>query len=179
MTWIQIILAITLVIISFAGVLVQIAGLPGTWLILLLAVGTTATETLLPLGSAPLFSWWTLLALALLTVAAEVVEFLAAAAGAKTGGASKRGMTGAVVGGLIGAIVGTLTILIPVVGSVLGAGIGAALGAITGELSVGGKQLRDTMKPAAGAVAGRIAGTLAKAAFAVAMWIWLAIAAFT
>ncbi|MFO0827169.1 MAG: DUF456 domain-containing protein [Phycisphaerales bacterium] len=178
MTWILLLAAVLLTLISALCILIQLAGLPGTWLILLIAVMTRAFEIVIPLGPEPMFSWWTLLALTLIACAAEMVEFLAAAAGAKTGGASKRGMTGAVVGGLIGAMAGTIFILIPVVGSVVGAGIGAALGAITGELSVGGKQLRETMKPAAGAAAGRLVGTLAKTAFAAAMWLWLAIAAF-
>jgi uncharacterized protein YqgC (DUF456 family) len=178
MTITQIIAGSLTLLIALGGVLLQLAGLPGTWLILLFAVFLRAVEAFLPLGAEPVFGWPTFAILTALAILAELVEFLAAAAGAKTGGASKRGMTGAVVGGLLGALVGTFVILIPVVGSVLGAAAGSAIGAIVGELSVGGKELRSTMKPAAGAVAGRLLGTLAKTGFAAAMWIVLAITTF-
>ena len=120
----------------------------------------------------------TALAIAGLAIVGEVVEVGASAVGAKSGGASRRGMTGAIVGSLLGALVGTVVILIPVVGSLLGALLGAALGAIVGELSVGGKSLRETAKPAAGAVAGRLMGVVAKTAVSGAMLVIMAFAAF-
>ncbi|MBL9150097.1 MAG: DUF456 domain-containing protein [Phycisphaerae bacterium] len=175
MTITQIIAASLTLLLAFGGILVQLAGLPGTWLILLFAVFLRAVEALVPLGSEPVFGWPTFAILTGLALLAELVEFLAAAAGAKTGGASKRGMTGAVAGGLLGALFGTFLIPIPVVGSVIGAAAGSAIGAIAGELSVGGKELRSTMKPAAGAVAGRLLGTLAKTGFAAAMWVVMVI----
>lgn len=178
MTLLQIASASIVLILSAAGVVVQLAGLPGTWLIILFALSLRLVEAFVPLGPMPVYGWETFVILGGLALLAELVEFLAAAAGARTGGAGKRGMTGAVVGGLLGALVGTILIPIPVIGSILGAVGGSALGAITGELSVGGKQLRETVKPAAGAVAGRLLGTLAKSAFAAAMWVWLAVASF-
>lgn len=158
-------------------VLLQLIGLPGTWLLLLLAVAVWGSSFVITSGPEPIFSIWTLVVLLAFAVLAEVVEFFASAAGAKTGGASRRGMAGAVVGGLGGAIVGTI-FFVPVIGSILGAVGGSALGAIVGELSEGGRTLRSTAKPAAGAVAGRVAGTLAKSGFAGAMWLWMMIALF-
>ncbi len=178
MTVLSFLVAATLALLGAGCVVLQLIGLPGTWLILLLAVATRAFEVFLPLGTEPMFSWWTLLALLALAVVGEIVELLASAAGAKTGGANKRGMTGAVIGGLLGALLATFLIPIPVLGSILGAIMGSALGAIVGELSEGGRTLRSTAKPAAGAVAGRIAGTVAKTGFAAAMWAWLVVAAF-
>lgn len=178
MSWYQILLSSSVLLVSAIAVLLQLASLPGTWIILFLAVAARLVETFVPLGAEPIFGWWALGGIAALALVGEVVELGASAAGAKTGGASKRGMTGALVGSLGGAIFGTFLILIPVVGSLLGALIGAALGAIVGELSVGGKTLRETAKPAAGAVAGRLMGVVAKTAIAGAMLAVLAIAVF-
>lgn len=178
MSWIQIVLASSLLLFGGIGVLLQLASLPGTWIILFLAVATRVFETFVPLGAEPLFGWWALGIMAALAVVAEVVELGASAVGAKSGGASKRGMTGALAGSLLGALGGTFLIPIPVVGSLLGALIGAAIGAIVGELSVGGKTLRETAKPAAGAVAGRLMGVVAKSAFAAAMLAVMGVAAF-
>lgn len=178
MTWLQILLSSSLVLVGAAAVLLQLASLPGTWIILLVAVAARVLETFVLLGPEPIFGWWSLGAIAGLALIGELVEVGASAAGAKTGGATKRGMTGAVLGSLLGALIGTFVILIPIVGSLLGALIGAAIGAIVGELSVGGKTLRETAKPAAGAVAGRLMGVIAKTAVAGAMLVVMAVAAF-
>jgi uncharacterized protein YqgC (DUF456 family) len=176
MSWIQIFVASFVLLIGTGSVLIQIAGLPGTWLILLLAVAVKVVETVMPLGTNEMLGWWTIVGLIGLAIVGELVEFVAAAVGAKTGGASKRGMVGAVVGSLIGALVCTFLILIPVVGTLVGAAVGAALGAVVGELSGGGKQLRDTALPAAGALVGRLGGLLAKTTVAGAMLVLLGVA---
>jgi uncharacterized protein YqgC (DUF456 family) len=178
MSWIQISLALALILLSGVAVLLQFASLPGTWIILLLAVATRLVEAILPLGPEPLFGLWALVLIAGLALLAELFELGASAAGAKTGGASRRGMLGAVIGSMLGAIIISFIILIPVVGTLLGALIGAAIGAIVGELSVGGKTLRETARPAAGAVAGRLLGVLVKTGFACAMLGVLAVSAF-
>lgn len=178
MTWLQILLSSSLVLAGAVAVLLQLASLPGTWVILFVAVASRVLETFVPLGPEPILGWWSLGAIAGLAIVGEVVEVGASAVGAKSGGASRRGMTGAIVGSLLGALVGTVVILIPVVGSLLGALLGAALGAIVGELSVGGKSLLETAKPAAGAVAGRLMGVVAKTAVAGAMLVIMAFAAF-
>lgn len=178
MSWIQLLILLALVVVGALSVLLQLASLPGTWIILLAVVAERAVEALVPLGPEPLFGWWSIGAIAGLAVVAELFEVGASAVGAKTGGASKRGMTGAVIGSLLGALFGTVVILIPVVGSLLGALIGAALGAIVGELSVGGKTLRETAKPAAGAVAGRLMGVVLKTAVAGAMLLVMVVAPF-
>jgi uncharacterized protein YqgC (DUF456 family) len=181
MSWMQILVVCGALLVGSAGVLLQLASLPGTWIVLFAAVAVRVVETFVPIGPVngdPIFGWWTLGAMAALAITAEVVEFGASAVGARAGGASKRGMTGAVVGSLLGAIFGTFLIPIPVVGSLLGALLGAAVGAIVGELSVGGKTLTETAKPAAGAVAGRLMAVLAKSGFAAAMLLIMAIAAF-
>ena len=55
---------------------------------------------------------------------------------------------------------------------------GSAIGAIIGELNAAPNvELKDTIKPATGAVIGRIMGTLAKFPCAVVVWITLSTAA--
>jgi uncharacterized protein len=186
MTWLGLLLVLSVLVAGLGCILVQLIGLPGTWLLLLLAVGTWTSELFLPLqavaddGSVPppIWGWGTLVALLALALLAELVEFLAGVAGAKAGGAGKRGMVGALIGGLVGVVLGTILIPIPVIGSIVGAIAGSAIGAIVGELSEGGRTLRSAALPAAGAAAGRLAGTLAKSAFAAAMWLWMAVAAW-
>lgn len=154
-------------------------GLPGTWLLLLVAVLIELSDPLwLPAGDRSTFSWWTLGAVFLIAVLGEVLESAASAIGAKYGGASRRGMIGSLVGALIGGIAGTILILIPVVGSVVGAVLGAAVGASLGEMTVDGTRLGSTMRPAGGAAIGRLLGTLGKLPCAAAVWVVLAVAAF-
>ncbi len=149
------------------GIVLQAVTLPGTWIVVLAATSVKVHDVFAP---QPLLSWWTYLAIVALAIVAEVAETLAGAAGARTGGATRRGMLGAIVGSLAGALLGTI-FLLPVVGSLIGAVAGAAAGAIVGELSGGGRMLRDTAAPAAGAVAGRLAGAFLKTGFAIAMWL--------
>jgi uncharacterized protein YqgC (DUF456 family) len=180
MTWLQLILAASLLLLGGVAVLLQLASLPGTWIILLVVVATHLFETFVPIGSETIFGWGSIGTIAGLALVAELFEVGASAVGAKTGGASKRGMTGAIVGSLLGAIIGTFVLaFLPVIGSLLGALIGAAIGAIVGELSVGGKTLRETAKPAAGAVAGRLMGVVLKTVVAGVMLVVMAAAAFS
>lgn len=155
-----------------------VIGLPGTWLVIALAAGIDLVELLWKGDEPATFGLWSLaIAIGLATVA-EVVEFAAGAAGAKAGGATRRGTVGALVGGFVGGIIGTFVIPIPLVGTLLGAALGAAGGALVGELSREGTTLGQTIRPATGAAAGRVAGTIVKLGFAVAIWLQLTIAAF-
>jgi uncharacterized protein YqgC (DUF456 family) len=164
-------LAIGAATLGAIGIVLQAVTLPGTWIVVLAAASVKVHDLFAP---GPLLSWWTFLAIVGLAVVAEIAETLAGAAGAKTGGASRRGMIGAIVGSLAGAVLGTI-FLLPIVGSLIGAVAGAAIGAIVGELSGGGRTLRETAAPAAGAVAGRLAGAFLKTGFATVMWLALVI----
>ena len=154
-------------------------GLPGTWLLLLVALCIELLDPLwLPEGDRSTFSWWTLGAAFLLALVGEVLEFLASALGAKFGGASRRGMIGSIVGALVLGIALTILIPIPVVGSVIGAVLGAAVGTMLAELTVPGNRFSDTLRPAQGAAIGRLLGTLGKLPCAAAVWVVLMVAAF-
>ena len=179
MEYLLFLVAFMFALVGLVCVALVVVGLPGIWMMILFAVVIELADSLyLPAGRTQTFSWWILGVCLALALAAEVVELLASAAGAKVGGASRRGMLGSLVGAVIGAIGGTVLILIPVVGSILGAMLGAALGAIIGEMTTPGMQLRAVWRPASGAAAGRLAGTLGKIPFAIMVWLLLTVAAF-
>ena len=113
-----------------------ILGLPGSWIMLALAVAIEWIDGWwLPDTSTTTFAWWLILVCGLLAVVGEILEFIAGVLGAKKGGASRRGMWGALIGGIGGAFLG-IAIPIPIIGSLIGAAIGTFAGAILGELSV-------------------------------------------
>jgi uncharacterized protein YqgC (DUF456 family) len=162
MTWQEwTIIAIT-AFTSVLGVLLTIATLPGTWLILLVAIGCQ-------LWQPQTFSWWTIGALAAMAALAEVLEFFSGAAGAKSTGGGKHGAIGGVIGALVGAIGLTFLIPIPIVGTLIGAVAGAGIGAAVAEQKFGKRSKEEAWKIGAGAAAGRLVAIFIKGGFAVAM----------
>lgn len=154
-----------------------VVGLPGAWIMIAGAIAIDLLDSLwLPAGAPLTFHPLTIAAAALVAGIGELLEFLLSAAGAKRFGASGRGMIGSVVGGVLGALGGT--VILPIAGTIMGALIGTATGAILGELSHGNRTLRDTARPAAGAVVGRLLGTLAKLPCTALVAVILAVAVF-
>ena len=180
MEWLDYIAAGLFTILGTGCLALVLIGMPGTWIIIVMALGLQFIQRLWATASEPYtFSWWILVGAVAIAALGEVLELVAGAFGAKKGGASKKGMLGALLGGIVGAIVGTFVIPIPLVGSLIGALFGCGLGAIIGELNnAKDTRLKDTIKPAAGAVVGRILGTLAKLPCAIAVWVILSVAAF-
>ncbi|MHC4794165.1 MAG: DUF456 family protein [Planctomycetota bacterium] len=117
----SILIGIVFTLVSAIFAAVAALGLPGTWLIIAFAALIDVIELLWKGDSEPMFGWVAFAIALLLAATAEVVEFLAGAAGAKAGGASRRGTIGALIGGFVGGIVGTFVIPIPLVGTLLGA----------------------------------------------------------
>ena len=179
MVWLDLVAVLIFITLGAGSIALVIVGLPGTWLLIGLAVGLEFLQRLwAPAGSEWLIPWWVFVVAVVVAIIGEILEFLAGALGAKKGGASKRGMLGALIGGLVGTIAGTIIIPIPIVGSLIGAIAGCGLGAIVGEMTAAEDiQLKDTIKPAAGAVIGRILGTLAKVPCALIAWVVLCAAA--
>ena len=129
-----------------------------------------------PLHAAQTFSWPVLGVAGAMVVLGEFLEFTAGTVGAKRGGASRRGMVGAFIGGVVGAILGAPFGLI--LGALAGGMVGTAIGAMVGELTRSGVTLNQTIKPATGAMAGRLFGTLGKLACGIVAWVVLTVAAF-
>lgn len=107
-----------------------------------------------------------LVAVFLLAITGELIEFFAGAAGAKSAGASRRSTVFAIIGSMIGAIGGAIVgIPVPVVGSVLAAilfgGLGATAGSMYGEWT-DGRPWRENWSVGRAAFVGKTLGTLGK-----------------
>lgn len=160
---------ILLLLASALGLLLTILGLPGLWLIVVLHAGYgLLTGWDVYVGAASL--WW-LLGLAVL---AEIVEFVAGAAGSKSAGGRTRGMVGAIVGALIGGIVGTF-IPIPIVATIIGACGGAFVGATAMEMT--DREWDQAMRVGIGAAKGRLYGIVVKLGIGAVMWLVVLVAA--
>ena len=149
----------------FVGLLLNLLGLPGLWLMVTAhAVFGWATGWGLYVG------WPSLLILAGLGLCAEIVEFVAGAAGSKSAGGSRRSMAGAITGGFVGGIAFTFLVPIPIVGSILGALVGSAIGASGLEVTRT-RDWRTLTRVGLGAAKGRLIGMVAKTGFGIAMFI--------
>jgi uncharacterized protein YqgC (DUF456 family) len=154
---------LALIALLFCGLFVNLLGLPGLWLMV---------------GAHAAFGWATgwnayigrpsVIATVVLAGIAEVVEFVAGAAGSKAAGGSKRGMIGAIVGGLLGGFFLTFLVPIPILGTVVGVCVGTFIGALVVELMVG-KEMGKSTEIGIGAAKGRFLGILAKTAFGIAI----------
>jgi uncharacterized protein YqgC (DUF456 family) len=155
-------------------VLLVVAGLPGTWLMILAAIIVDCVDRMwLPPGSPLTFHPVTIVVAIVVGLVGELLEFAMSAVGA-----TKRGMLGAMIGGVAGALAGTALIWIPILGTIVGALVGTAAGAVIGETWRGQKSMKEATQPAIGAVIGRVLGTLAKLPVAVIVLAILVVAVF-
>ncbi len=154
------------------GLVLAAYTLPGLWLMLAAAAGYAWLTRANYLGGK------TLIALLVLTVLAELGEFVLGGAGAKKHGASRWG----IVGGLIGAIVGGifLTALIPIippVNAIIGICLGSFLGAFVVEFLLG-TPLDQSLRIGIGAAKGRLTGIAGKVSLGVVMFLVTMVSAF-
>ena len=137
-------------------------GLPGTWVMLAAGVGYSL---LVPES----ISWFTLVAVTIIAVVAEIFEFTLAGQYAKKYGGSRRASWGAIIGGTVGAIIG---VPVPIIGSIIGAFAGAFAGALVAEYSRGsGPQAPTRLAPAAHT--GRAVASAMKVAAGLVIAVWL------
>ncbi len=160
---------ITFALVGFFGILMNIVGLPGNW-ILVLAMAGYAWLT----GWDVYVGIWALGSVMVLGLAGEAAEFIAGGAGAKSAGGTKRGMVGAIVGGFLGAIFLSI-IPVPIVSQIIGACAGAFIGAFVVEFAIQPHIGRSTTI-GWGAAKGRLWGILIKLLFG---FIMLAVALMT
>jgi uncharacterized protein YqgC (DUF456 family) len=161
---------ISLLAVMLLGLFVNILGLPGLWLLVASVIGYALVTGWNVHVGWPLV--WTLVALGIL---AEIVEFVAGGAGAKTAGGTKRAMIGGIIGAIVGGVFLSFLLPIPIVGTVFGACLGAFLGAAAVELAI----YRDVHRAArvgTGAARGRFWGILYKTGIGLVMFITAAIA---
>ncbi|HYC49660.1 MAG TPA: DUF456 domain-containing protein [Gemmatimonadaceae bacterium] len=137
-------------------------GLPGTWVMLAAGVG----YSLLVPGS---IGWFTLVAVTVIAVIAEIFEFTLAGKYAKKYGGSRRASWGAIIGGTVGAIIG---VPVPIIGPILGAFAGSFAGALIAEYSRGTGAQAST-RVATGALIGRAVASAMKVAAGIVIAVWL------
>lgn len=155
-----------LIIICLLSIFIIPLGLPGLWVILAAGIG----YSILVKGSIGIF---TLIAITVIAVIAEVLEFTLAGTYARKYGGSKRASWGAIIGGTVGAIIG---VPIPVIGPIIGGFLGAFAGALAFEYSKGSGAQAST-RVAWGALIGKAVAAAMKVAAGFAMTAWLVIAA--
>jgi uncharacterized protein len=156
--WVLYLLLLTAMVISLFLTILQ---LPGLWLILAFCAGYAWATGGAYIGV------WTLVILLALAAVGEVLETLAAAAGAKKAGATKTGMLLAIVGAFVGGVVFTV-LTVPVLGTLIGVCVGAFFGGFAGDVLRGRRQ-DQAVRSGIGAAIGRVFGTIIKVSFGVAM----------
>jgi uncharacterized protein len=155
-----------LVAVMLLGLVMIPFGLPGTWIIAAAALGY---QLLVP-GSISIF---TIIAVVVLALIGELLEFSLSAKYTKKYGGSRRASWGAIIGGMVGAFMG---VPVPIVGSVIGAFVGAFVGAFIGEFSRAGEGGTAT-RVATGALIGRAIAAAMKIGIGIAMAAWVLFAA--
>jgi len=148
------VLALGLILVGLAGTLLPV--LPGVPLMLLGMIIAAWIGDFTRIGP------WTLAVLALLTALSVLLEFGAAALGARRLGASRQAVLGAAVGTMAGMFMG-----LP--GLILGPFVGAVAGELLAQRQFTRVQTRAAVKAGAGAWIGFIVGTVAKLGVAFTM----------
>lgn len=163
-SWVEVGLGLLLTLLALTGCAANILGLPGNWLIVILAGGCYWLRPESASSHLALGTWMVLLAIASL---GELLEFAAGAMGTSRKGGSKRGAVLAIVGSIVGAIAGlSLGSVVPVVGNLIASlllgAFGALVGAIAGERWAG-KDWNLSIEIGHAAFWGRLLGTVGKA----------------
>src|SRR5256885_16205750 len=144
-----------------------VLGLPGLWIMFASAVTYNLVFPGDPIG------WFTLVAVAVLALVAELLEFTMTGRYARKYGGSRRAGWGAILGGIVGAMVG---FPVPIVGPIIGAFVGSFVGALVAELT-GGSSAVDATRVAKGALIGRVVSTALKIGIGFTIGVWIFIAA--
>jgi uncharacterized protein YqgC (DUF456 family) len=146
----------------FCCILLIPLGLPGTWVMLGVAVAYAAMTH-------ESIGWVSILIVGVLAVIGEVLEFALAGRYARRYGGSKRAGWGAMIGGVVGAFAG---IPIPIVGPMVGSFFGSFAGALLFERA-GGVRAGPAAKVATGALLGRVTAAALKVAIGFVMALWI------
>ncbi|MES2176968.1 MAG: DUF456 domain-containing protein [Gemmatimonadota bacterium] len=153
---------ILLALLLLLGLIMIPFGLPGTWII----AGSALGFSILVPNSIGIF---TIIAVTVLAIIGEVIEWTMTAKYTKKYGGSTRASWGAVIGGMVGAVMG---VPIPIIGSVIGAFAGAFVGAFLFEMSRGTSG-GDSTRVAWGALVGRALASAVKVGIGVGMAAWI------
>ena len=168
MVLLEIVGIIAMIFLFLVGIILTLGGGPGNFVILIGAIAYNLITWSMEI------SYLTLGIVLAIAIAGEVLEYVIGIKAAKSGGASRAGVTGAIIGGLAGAIIGVPVFLI---GSLIGMFIGAFLGAVVAELSVEKKPFKHAVKAGIGAFKGRVGAIMVKELLGVVMIIVIVMAA--
>ena len=164
--WLEFSLILILTLLAIAAWAANVLGMPGNWCIVAMA---GLCLWLRPEDARSYMGWGILIAIVVIALIGEALEFAASAMGASKVGGSKRATALAIAGSIAGAIAGLFfgtAIPIPIVGNLLGSvilgALGAFAGAVAGERWVG-KDWDASFQVGGAAFWGRLLGTLAKA----------------
>ncbi len=158
---------IILAVVIVLSLILIVLGMPGLWIMVASAVTYNLVVKGDPIG------WFTLVAVAVLALAAELLDFTMTGRYARKYGGSRRAGWGAIIGSIIGAMV---RFPVPIVGPVIGAFVGSFLGALVAELT-GGSSAGASTRVATGALIGRVVSTVLKIGIGFTIGIWIFIAA--
>jgi len=137
-----------------AGLLLDIVGLFGNWVIL------AAIAVVWVVTGFVHFGGWGMTAMLGLAVLGEAIEMIAASLGATKFGGSRGAAVAAMLGCIAGAIIGTP--MLPVLGTIAGACAGAFIAVASFETVLMRRDLQGAVRTGFGAAVGKIAGLLAK-----------------
>ena len=107
-----------------ASLLIIPLGLPGTWLMIVSAIGLNLLTGDTRIGTV------SLIGVSVLAIVGELLEFSLTGRYTRKYGGSRRAGWGAIIGGMVGAIMG---VPVPLIGSMIGAFLGAFVGALVFE----------------------------------------------
>jgi uncharacterized protein YqgC (DUF456 family) len=158
---------IILAVVIILSLILIVLGMPGLWIMVASAVTYNLVVPGDPIG------WFTLVAVAVLALVAELLEFTMTGRYARKYGGSRRAGWGAIIGSIVGAMVG---FPVPIVGPIIGAFVGSFLGALVAELT-GGSSAGASTRVATGALIGRVVSTVLKIGIGFTIGIWIFIAA--
>lgn len=128
------------------GLIISLVGLPGVWLVFA-AIALTAI-----ISGFDIIPLWFLIVAFLISLFSGIVDNILLAAGAHKLGASKWGVTGAIVGGLVGLITA----------NIIGIILGPFIGAVAFELFFAKKERDEAIKAGIGTFFGYCAGIFVK-----------------
>ncbi|HZE07451.1 MAG TPA: DUF456 domain-containing protein [Gemmatimonadaceae bacterium] len=158
---------IILAVVIILSLILIVLGMPGLWIMVASAVTYNLVVKGDPIG------WFTLVAVAVLALVAELLEFTMTGRYARKYGGSRRAGWGAIIGSIVGAMVG---FPVPIVGPIIGAFVGSFIGALVAELT-GGASPGASTRVATGALIGRVVSTVLKIGIGFTIGIWIFIAA--
>ena len=157
----------TFSLLVISGLLLNMLGLFGNWLILLGLIIVWVSTGFIHFG------WIGIGIFLALAVVGEIFEAGASALGAQRFGGTKGTMVAAVVGAIGGGVLGTP--ILPVIGTLLGAIVGSFVAAALYEVVQSEKPLGQAMYTGFGAALGKVGGILAKFSMGILMLLaaWL------